>query len=141
MPLPTSYDESELAAFMVTELGPLGTDLGLDASALAPAVDDTLFAYFGDAGGAIADATDIRKLRALARGEAWQTAVTWTAADINSSTDGQSLSMAGRHAQAVARLADARNRATRYHADNQVLVTTLTYAVDPFAVLTDAPEF
>lgn len=133
-----------LAVFMVQEVGPLGADLGLDTSAYAAAVDDALYAFYGDAGGVISDITsvaDVRKLRALARVEAWQTVVTASAADINSSTDGQSLSLSDRYAHAVGRLADARARAAQYSSDNMVLVTPITYTGDPYARPVRVSEF
>lgn len=127
MPALIIAGEADLGQFMLTELGPLAVDLGWTApSDVLPAVEDALDAYF-DGAGDIAGVTDQRKLRALARVEAWRMAVNATAADIDSSTDGQSMALAGRHAQAVGRLNDALARAAAHRAEYAVAVTTATW--------------
>ena len=132
MPALVIAGEADLGQFMLDELGPLASDLGWTApSDVTAAIDDALYAYF-DGDGDIADATDQRKLRALARVEAWRAAVSATAADFDSSTDGQSMALAQRHAQALGRLADARARAAQYRADYGVTVTAVTWANDPY---------
>lgn len=75
MPVPTAYTESTLTAFLLGELGNVGTVLGWDsdqgAQQLAEAVTDTLLLLDVTD---LADAPDIPKLRALGRVAIWRQA-------------------------------------------------------------------
>lgn len=141
MSMSTFTTADALAVYMLSEVGPLADDLGLTVDALMPAVEDVLYGYFGADGGVITDATDTRKLRALARMEAWRTAVAWCAADFDTSADGESLSLSQRQTHAVARLTDAINRAGAWTDANAVIITNLVYTADPFYRATTASEF
>lgn len=68
MPLPTSYSEGALLAFMEVEIGPLLADLGLDTS---DALLEATYEVQGILGHAVTDETDVTKLRAIARWQAW----------------------------------------------------------------------
>ncbi len=103
MALPVTYTEPTLAEFMETILGPTATALGWtvgtnDAGSFAEPVNETLLA-FGVSG--IADATDIGKVRAIARWQAWRAAADALASKFDISTDGQSLSRSQLHKQAI----------------------------------------
>jgi hypothetical protein len=76
MPVPTSYTEHELADFMAAELGKVATLLAyavgaLDAGSYQEAVNEAIIQY---GAASIALCTDIPKVRALARVEAWKKA-------------------------------------------------------------------
>lgn len=73
MTAPTTYTTQELAEYMHTVLGDVAAALGWSApDSYTEAINETLLTYgVSD----IADATDIRKLRAIARVEAWKLAV------------------------------------------------------------------
>jgi len=64
MALPSSYNESTLTRYMLDTLGSIATTLSLTAIDMGETVNDVLAAYgVSD----IANATDVVKLRALAR--------------------------------------------------------------------------
>jgi hypothetical protein len=92
MPAPTSYTEQSLAEFMRRELRATATELGwTDASGdnYIDATEETLLAYGATD---IAEATDILKLRGLARVSIWEQAVKETVPAISHSADGASFS-------------------------------------------------
>lgn len=82
MALPSSYSDSTLAAYMEAVLSSTAGVLGLtaDAGDFAEAVNDVTVALGVDA---IADATDIPRIRAEARVAAWQLATDTAAGDYN----------------------------------------------------------
>jgi hypothetical protein len=73
VPIATSHDERSLSDLMLRTIKGNQTILRWDfeSEAVADAVSKTLFAYFGDAGGAIEDATNIARLERLARVAIW----------------------------------------------------------------------
>lgn len=76
MAIPSSYTEDALKAFMLTALEDLGSVLGLNSDRFNEAVNETLLAYAtGGPLTEIANATNIPKLRALAKVEAWKVAI------------------------------------------------------------------
>ena len=86
--LPSSYSETELADYMLAVTQAVSSVLGLTSDSFDEAVNDTLIGYGVED---IAEATDISKLRCLARVFAWRTMVEATAAEHDYSTDtGQS---------------------------------------------------
>lgn len=101
MAIPSSYTEFSLAAYMLAVTGNVAAALGWDIENFDEAVNDALVAYGVSS---IADATDIAKLRALAKVEAWRTAVNGTAADIEFSADGGTYKRNQMHEQALAAL-------------------------------------
>lgn len=99
MPAPIAYTEPELAAFMHNELrlmAPL-LDLSLEGagglSSYAEAVNDTVLAYHNNATGTIAEATDMLRLRALARVKAWTLAAGHAASLYDSASEDQKESL------------------------------------------------
>lgn len=77
MPAPTSYTEDTLADFMQAVLKSVATDLTwTDTADYQEAINETLLAY-GAAD--IADASNITKLRLLARREVWRAVAEETA--------------------------------------------------------------
>ena len=88
MAIPASYTEETLAAFMLATLKQLGAVLGLALGDFEEAVNETLLAY-GVAN--IADATDVPRLRALAKVEAWKVAQAQAGSRIDWSEAGASF--------------------------------------------------
>jgi hypothetical protein len=80
MPVPTSYTEDTLKTFMITALSKAATAIGLTVSDMGEAVIQTLVEYGVTD---ITDATNIAKLRALAKINAWRTALASVSADYN----------------------------------------------------------
>jgi hypothetical protein len=109
MAAPTAYTEKELAAYMHAELGPaaaaLGLEVGLsDAGDYAEAVNETILQYGVTA---ISQASDILKLRALARVQAWRTAAAQMAALFDFGAEGGSYQRSQMAASAEKNLARA----------------------------------
>lgn len=106
MPIPTAYTEHELALFMHNELGEMAGVIRATApdendedelGSYGERVIDVLLAY------GVSDiivATDIPKLRALARREAWRFAVRQLSSKVSFSLDGQSISLSDLQEQA-----------------------------------------
>jgi hypothetical protein len=136
MAIPASYTEAELKTFMLAAVAELGAVLGLTTSSFAEAVNETLLAYGVDD---IADATDIPKLRALARVEAWKVAVVAAGSRIDWSEAGASFKQSQYRAAANNGLSLAQSEAVPYGgglAGNVVTVGTMTMN-DPYAVVSD----
>lgn len=112
MPVPTAYTEAGLAAYMHAQLGDVATVLGWSTGAgtgnYAEAVDEALIAYgVGD----ISLATDIGRLRAAARREAWRLALNSLVARTDFTVDGQQFADSQMVAAARSRLAEAESDA------------------------------
>lgn len=71
MPAPSVYTEHELAVYMLSDLGRVGDVLEFTPASMIEAVYDAILAYGVDD---ISEATDIARLRVLARVAAWQKA-------------------------------------------------------------------
>lgn len=116
------YTEQSLAEYMERVLGQTGAQIGLSAASadFELAVEDAVLTYGSgitiDTAGVIVGATDITKLRALAKVEAWRTAVNATAGDYQYSTDGETRLRQQRHEQCKKLLALAVGEAARYGA-------------------------
>jgi hypothetical protein len=139
MPIPSSYTENQLRDFMLASLQELGAVLGLTAESFAEAVNDTLLAY-GVA--EIANATNVAKLRALARVEAWRAAVAAASARIDWSEAGASFKQSQYRAAASDGLARAQMAAAEYgEALPGYVVSVGTLAIsDPYAWTEDEDE-
>lgn len=131
MPLPAAYTEETLAQFMHTVLGPVASTMDYvtpegDAGDYAEAVNETLLAYdISD----IADATDIKKVRVLARREAWRKVMDETAGHYDVSADDASYKRSQLHEQAKANFEQAATEAAQYDsADFSVGIVELTYS-------------
>ncbi len=88
MAIPAAYTENELKEYMVATLGALGAALALTTVDFGEAVNDTLLAYGIDE---IDQATDIAKLRGLAKIEAWKVALAAAGGRIDWSEAGASF--------------------------------------------------
>lgn len=133
--IPASYTEESLAAFMVGCIGRLAGVLGMDASHFMEAINDTLLDYGVNA---VEDATDIKKLRALARYHAWRTAVAWASGLYDFQADDGRFSKAQVHQQALSGLALAESDALAMGlslsgSGYQVTVGKLVLASNPYA--------
>ena len=88
MSIPASYTETTLADYMLTVTEAVSNVIGLDSLSFEESVNDALVAYGVTD---IAEATNIKKLRALARVEAWRRCVESLVAKYDRSrNDGQS---------------------------------------------------
>lgn len=139
MAVPTAYDETDLAQFMLTTLGEIAGTLGwgLATPILDEAVNDTLLAYGVSTA---ADAANIPKVRAYARRSAWQMAVASLSARFDFETDGQKFS----RNQMVKAAQIALAKAEAEVADNyetltapEVGVTNLRWVHDPYGTIDD----
>lgn len=87
MPVPSAYTDLELADYMLTSLGELGTALDLSIDSFYEAVTDVLLAYgVSD----LAYVTDIAKVRKLAKAAALRVAATKAATFYDVTIDGAS---------------------------------------------------
>lgn len=93
MPVPTVYTEQTLAEFMMQELKNSASDLGWTTADpdgdYQEAITETLLLY-GVAD--VSEATNIRKVRALARVAIWESATKASVPNTDSSQDGMSNS-------------------------------------------------
>ena len=126
---PTSYTEATLKTYMLASLGTLGTTLGLTTASFDEAVNDTLLAYPTTD---VALATDITKLRALARLAAARQARTVAASWYDFSADGASFSRSQVLAALDGMIAMAETDAMAYSSNYAIGVGTMTYPDDPY---------
>lgn len=139
--IPTAYTEGEIAAYMITSLTKVAGVLEWTASSgeVLDAVIETLLAYFGEAGAesTIDHATDIRKLRVLARRAIWRAAVVALGTEYTFSTDGQSFQRSDMAKYASAMLATAEADAAAFDTGTAQPITmmTLRYPADPYIVI------
>lgn len=133
MSVPTSYTEDQLKTFMVTSLADVTTVLGwtVATAQVVEAVYDALFAYFGGSG-AIADATNVPKLRAAARVAVWRAAVGALAAKYDVTLDSQSFRRGSLLAQARQALTVAEREATALGVGTDVGVVLRVAHTDPY---------
>lgn len=75
MGTPTSYSEGSLEAYMLEVTDAIGASFGLGISDFAEALDSTLLAYGVTD---VADATDMLKLRSIAKVNAWRVVLSKT---------------------------------------------------------------
>ena len=129
MALPASYSESTLKTYMTTSLGPLAGALGLVDSDMAEPLNDVLTAYGVED---IADATNLPKLRALARVHALRKAQVTAAAWTDFTADGASFSRSQVAAALREMLAQAEASALQYSEDYAILTGQMSYANNPY---------
>lgn len=136
MPAPATYTEDQLASFAVIALGPLAPLLGWtpETPQVAVAVEDAVLAYHGGAG-LIANATDVPRLRALARVAIWRAVRDATAGYYRFSTDGQAFDRQQVHEQAVKMVAEAERDAGAWGAGPALVVASVERddASDPYS--------
>ena len=135
MPAPTAYTEPQLLEYMHRQLAPVADALDWGQQAeLEDALHEALLAYGVSL---IADATDIRKLRALARREAWRKAVGWLAARYQFSADGTAYSRNQQFEQAQQRLRAAEVDALVYEEHYAIRIDAVSRPHDPYAYVED----
>ena len=135
MPIPTVYSEPLLQQYMLNQTGNLGVVLELDVTDFIEAVADTLLAY-GVTG--IANATDIAKLRALAKVEAWRVAKAHAAGRTDFDVESAALKRSQLIAQVQMFLDMAEADALLYGLSNyRVTVGALVYSDDPYPLPSD----
>ena len=129
MPLPTSYNEATLAAYMVTALGDLAATLDLDEDDMAEAIGDVTLACGATD---IASVTDVAKVRALGKVAALRVASITAAGWYDFAADGGDYKRSQVQAQ-IARLLDsAENAAMVYGPGWAVETGTVHYVDDPY---------
>lgn len=129
MALPTSYTDATLKSYMLASLGAIGSTLGLTVASFDEAVNDILLAY---GAATVALATDITKLRALARVAAIRQARTVAATWYDFSADGASFSRSQVLAALDGMLAMAEADAMPYSASYAIGVGSMSYPDDPY---------
>lgn len=132
MPVPTAYTEDELKVYLATAvLGSTADMLGWSVAGgdFDEIVADTLIAYGVPA---IASATDVAKLRALARLKAWEAVVRETVLEINYTADGATFNREAIHQHAQAMVSQARVDAFVYGDGYQVDVYGVGREGDPY---------
>lgn len=150
MPAPINYDESALRSYVLVALGNVGAALGWTNATpqVTEAVYDAIYAY-GPTDTTVtpptydvALMTDMRKLRAFAKREAWKQAADATAAWYDIGADGQSLKRSQMSVQAERRYNAAYAEADAYDSfSNTILGATLRPAGTPYASEAVGSEF
>jgi len=136
MAAPSVYTEKTLAEFMAAELGKIGTGLSYtvgvaDAGSYAEAVNETLLRYGVTS---ISAATEILKLRALARVQAWRKACNDLASNFNFSSDGSKFERQAVYRQALVNLDSALVLAAEWDTSGayEISVTRINPVNDPY---------
>lgn len=145
MAVPTTYTEQSLAVFMASVIGdvameipPAGWDVtDTTAGDYQNAVDETLIHYgVSD----IVAATDIPKIRAIARWQVWQAVYDALAGTHDISGDGQNLQLSQVPANVEGRLSRALQAAAKYLPDYALTLTPIVRK-DGYVVTGDASEW
>jgi hypothetical protein len=136
MTVPTAYTASQLQAFMLRTTGNLGTVLSLTTIDFEDAVTDVLLGYGVNT---IESASDIAKLRALAKVEAWKVAKAKAAGRTDFDADGASFTRSQLIEQAQSNLEMAEQEAMVHGGLAGYAVTTavFTYPGDPYPLPSD----
>lgn len=143
MALPAGYDELQLASYMHTTLGAMATRLGWSVAVgdYSEAVNEAVAAYGADDITSITGRENLRKLRALARREAWRSVVQSLAAYYEFSTDGQSFKpnqMGDQARKALAQAeADCAALGVGDDASYAVAIDSVIYPDDPYVYYPD----
>jgi hypothetical protein len=145
MPLPGAFTtEDALADFMLAELGNVKDVLGWTSRGnIQQAVDSVLLAYGLVAGDDVADATDVAKIRAIARYFVWLVAVDNLNTFFQFQTDGQSFHREQIVAGARKSLKQAARLAGQYLTLEQglVTVTAVEAYINPYKVTAGSDEY
>lgn len=142
MTVPTSYTEKTLADFMAETLKTTADLLGLaagasDAGDFAEAVNEALLQYGVTDVSEISGIESIKKIRALARVEAWNLAVACFTAMYKFSADGGSYDRNQLFEQAKQNRDAAVTDALAFSANYSVKTGELRYLHDPYKYLPD----
>ena len=133
MAVPTTYTEETLAQFIIGALSQVGSVLGWTTLAdVQDVVDETLLAYGVDT---IDAAMEVRKMRTLARREAWRAAAAGLAIHFDFSADGGSYSKEQLYTHAQEMFRQTEQAAYAYDSGYQVGVDRLRYVHDPYRVV------
>lgn len=127
--IPTIYTESTLAAYMLTCLKDVATQMAWTTlTDVQEAVNEALLAYGVTD---VASASDIRKVRKLARREIWRQVASATAGNFAFSADGASFSRQQIHEHAMQEFNVAVAEAAEYDGFS-VKVVKVDWTQDPF---------
>lgn len=126
---PTVYTETTLAEFMLSELGATAAAVGLTLAGLAEAVNEAMLVYPCVV---MADATNIQKIRAIARVEAWRAVCNQVAGDYDFADAGASYSRSQALQNAQKRLDQALADAAQYYPGYQVGTAKISFTNDPY---------
>ena len=132
MAVPSSYTSAELKTYMDTTLGAVATALGFTTAAggaYEEPVVEALLAYGADD---IASATDVRKLRSLARVEVWRIVMNETTGDFNFAADGGRYDRVQLHENAAAQFKRAQIDALPYDDGYAIEKGTIEVDYDPY---------
>lgn len=134
MPVPASYTEETLAAFLHASIG--GTAEALGWSVVAGSYDLPVTRALMDYGesdiSAITGLANLAKLQALALVRVWESVVMSTAADFDFKVDGGQYNRSQIHNQAKQALATAKAAAMPYDPAWSVQVGAISYPDDPY---------
>jgi len=135
---PTVYTEATLATFMLAELGDVAGVLAWTGQAnVQEAINEALLVYGVSA---IADATDIPKLRTLARREAWRRAVSSLLTRYDFSNPEGEYKRSQMVKAAATSLAQAEADAMPYDPNiGAAIITAIEHSADPYTL--DASEW
>lgn len=129
MALPTSYNEATLALYMITVLGGLAETLGLTADDMTEAINDVAAACSVTD---VANATDVKQVRALAKVAALRAAQTMAAGWYDFSADNGDYKRSQVQKQVADLLQAAEQEALLYAPEYAIQVGTLNYTGDPY---------
>lgn len=132
MAIPTAYTEIGLTAYMRSVTKAVSDTLGLNQGEFQEAVNDVLTVYGVDD---IADATDITKLRALAKVAAWRTVndlLITTAYDFSADGGSYKLSQMKEGAEKALEMAEQAAAEAGYSVGYAIQMGTLTRPNDPY---------
>lgn len=136
MSVPTSYNESDLASYMHSVLGSVADVLSWTVpSSYSEPINEALLAYGVND---VSLATDIRKLRTLARREVWRAVMQATAAHIDVQLDGESFDQSQVHEQARTQFQMAQQQVLDAGYDDlsqpESWVAGVKYKQDPYGI-------
>lgn len=129
MPIPTSYTEYTLSEYMLACLGVVAQVLDYTSGSFDEAVNDVLIAYGVTD---ISQATDIKKLRGLAKVAAWQKANDDLVAYYDYQADGGRFDRSQMQAMAAKSLEKAQAEAIAYDPNYQVRIVRQRPVNDPY---------
>jgi len=132
MPLPTVYTDATLETFMWNELQSVASAVDLNPVWMAEAVNDVMLEYGVTD---LADATDIKKLRAIARYHAWLRCVKQVSADYQFSEAGVSYARQQAMDGLMKMLNITKQEAAPYLSNGTIGVYDVEYTEDPYTRL------
>lgn len=133
MAVPTAYTENELRSYMLSTTKAVSEVVGLRVTDFVDGSTDVLLMYGVSA---IVDATDIAKLRALAKVVAWRTVNDYlvaTAYDFSADGGSYKLSQMKASAEKALELAEQAAIQAGYISGYAIEMGTLTRPYDPYA--------